>query len=369
MSTLSRLICFIYIAVLALFSNAGAALYGFSETNPLTPEEQKINLPAPPRKIINYRQALRDNIDMIADYAHAHNADFQIVLHEGEELLNKSLWEYHRDGYNKIRNKFNHKEDTSFLYKLPSEGNNDMIAGTPLPNFSKKINAIALNNVFCNNRKLSNVLKHSSLRIISIDYCPNAEKYEESLQEAFGENILFYGFTNLNNAFNNISKNLLISENAKNIFSMQDAKNILFLTDDSNYSKSYDFIRQLQNSNYDVIVIPALFQDKEAFSPEDINSLKFKKNGTTRLVLAEMNITEANTSMYYWKKSWHKTPPEWIARASFVNKASYIARYWHPAWQKLLGKHIQGIIQTGFSGVFITGIHNHSYFEAQEPLE
>ena len=150
---------------------------------------------------------------------------------------------------------------------------------------------------------------------------------------------------------------------------MQDAKNILFLTDDSNYSKSYDFIRQLQNSNYDVIVIPALFQDKEAFSPEDINSLKFKKNGTTRLVLAEMNITEANTSMYYWKKSWHKTPPEWIARASFVNKDSYIARYWHPAWQKLLGKHIQGIIQTGFSGVFITGIHNHSYFEAQEPLE
>ena len=257
MLTLSRLICFICIAVPVLTSNAGAALYGFSEANPLTQEEQKINLPAPPRKIINYRQALRDNINMIADYAHAHDTNFQIVLHEGEELLNKNLWEYHREGYNQIRNKFNPKEDTSFLYKLPSEGDSDTIAGTALPEFSKKINAIALNNVFCNNRKLSNVLKRSPLRLISIDYCPNAEKYEESLQEAFGENILFYGFTDLNNAFNNISKNLLISENAKNIFSMQDAKNILFLTDDSNYAKSYDFIRNLQNSNYDVIVIPS----------------------------------------------------------------------------------------------------------------
>ena len=369
MLTLSRLICCIFVAVLALVSNASAALFGFSEANPLTQEEKKINLPAPPRKIINYRQALRDNINMIADYAHAHNTDFQIILHEGEELLNKSLWEYHRDGYNKIRNKFNPKEDTSFLYKLPSEGDNNMIAGTALPEFSNKIDAIALNNVFCKNRKLSNVLKQSALRLIAIDYCSTTEKYEEALQEAFGENILFYGFTNLNNAFNNISKNLLINENAKNIFSMQDAKNILFLTDDSNYTKSYDFIRNLQNSNYDVIVIPALFQNKEPFSPEDIQSLKFKKNGTTRLVLAEMNITEASPLMYYWKKSWHKTAPEWIARASFVNKDSYIARYWHPDWQKLLGKHIQGIIQTGFNGVFITGIHNHTYFEAQEPLE
>jgi len=365
----NRNIVIILITALVLVSNANAALFGFSSSNPLTPEEQKLNLPAPPRKIINYRQKLRDNINMIADYAHAINPNFQIVLHEGEELLNKSLWEYHLDGYNKIRHKFNPKEDTSFLYRLPSEGKSDMIAGQALPDFSSKLNGIALNNVFCGNRKLSHVLKRSDLRLIAIDSCPQTEKYEEALQEAFGENILFYGFTNYDHAFNNISKNLLINENAKNISSLQEAKNILLLTDDSNFAKSYDLIRNLQNSNYDVIVMPALFHGHEAFHPHDINSLKFKKNGTTRIVLAEMNITEASPQMYYWRKSWKKNMPTWISRPSFVNEESFIVRYWHSDWQKLLGKFLQGIIQTGFNGVFITGIHNHTYFESQEPLE
>ncbi len=369
MLTLSRYIFFVLVAVLALSNNAGAALFGFAQSNPLTPEEKKLHLPAPPRNIINYRQELRDNIAMIADYAHAHDSNFQIILHEGEELLNKSLWEYHLDGYNKIRNKFNSKEDKSFLYRLPSEGKSDMVAGTALPSFVNKLDGLALNNVFCGNRKLSNVLKRSGLRLIALDACTNDHQYEEALQEAFGENILFYGFTNFNNAFNNISKSLLINENAKNIFSLHDAKNILLLTDDSNYATSYDFIRNLQNSNYDIIIIPALFHGKEAFRPEDIHSLKFKKNGTTRLVLAEMNITEASPQLYYWKKSWKKTPPQWFARSSFVNEDSFIVKYWHQSWQKLLGAYLQGIMQIGFSGVFITGIHNHTYFESQEPLE
>ena len=365
----SRNIFIIIIAVLALVSDASAALFGFSQSNPLTPEEKKLNLPAPPRHIINYRQKLRDNIDMIANYAHAHDKSFQIILHEGEELLNKSLWEYHLDGYNKIRNQFNPKEDPSFLYRLPSEGKSDMIAGTALPTFSSKIHGIALNNIFCGNRKISNVLKRSKLRLIALDSCPETDKYEEALQESFGENILFYGFSNLNNAFNNISKSLLINENAKNIYSLQDAKNILLLTDDSNYAKSYDLIRNLENTNYDVIIMPALFHGKEAFRPEDIHSLKFKKNGTSRLIFAEINISEASPQMYYWHKSWKDTTPDWFARPSFVNETSVIVRYWHPDWQKLLGRYIKGVVQTGFSGVFITGIHNHAYFESQEPLE
>ena len=235
--------------------------------------------------------------------------------------------------------------------------------------FIPNIKHIALNNVFCHGRKISTDLKSSGLKLISIDHCSSPENYEEALQEAFGENILFYGFTNPDLAFNNINRRHIISENAKNIFNIQDAKNILFLTDDSKYKTSYDFIRNLQNSNYDIIVIPALFHGTEPFSPEDINSLKFKKNGTTRLVLAEMNLSEADPKMYYWKKSWKLNNPSWLVRRSFVNKDAYITQYWHPDWRKILGIHLQGIIQTGFSGVFLTGLHNHHYFEKQLPLE
>ena len=306
---------------------------------------------------------------MLADYAHAQNPDFQIVLHEGEELLNKSLWEHHLEGYNKVRNHSDPNEDPSFLYRLPGNQDNDTIAGEALPGFSRKLSGIALNNVFCGSRKLSNVVKQSGLRLIAVDRCSDVENYEEALQESFGENILFYGFINPELAFNNISRRHLISENAKNVFSLQDAKNILILTDDSRYAKSYDFIRSLQNSNYDIIVIPALFHGKEAFSPEDIQSLKFKKNGTTRLVLAEMNISEADPQMYYWKKSWKRGSPGWLVRPSYVSKDAFIVEYWNPEWRRLLGNHLQGIIRTGFNGIFLTGLQNHAYFEKQLPLE
>ena len=357
------------VAALALCSNAGAGLYGFSSANPPTHEESILDIATPPRYIPNFRQKIRSNIDMIANYAHDQNPDFQIVLHEGEDMLKKNLWEYHLSGYNKVRNHSDPNDDPSFLYRNTDEDTSGALRPEDLPKFRQKIDGIALNNVFCHGRKISTDLKSSGLKLISIDHCSSPENYEEALQEAFGENILFYGFTNPDLAFNNINRRHIISENAKNIFNIQDAKNILFLTDDSKYKTSYDFIRNLQNSNYDIIVIPALFHGTEPFSPEDINSLKFKKNGTTRLVLAEMNLSEADPKMYYWKKSWKLNNPSWLVRRSFVNKDAYITQYWHPDWRKILGIHLQGIIQTGFSGVFLTGLHNHHYFEKQLPLE
>ena len=288
------------VAALALCSNAGAGLYGFSSANPPTHEESILDIATPPRYIPNFRQKIRSNIDMIANYAHDQNPDFQIVLHEGEDMLKKNLWEYHLSGYNKVRNHSDPNDDPSFLYRNTDEDTSGALRPEELPKFRQKIDGIALNNVFCHGRKISTDLKSSGLKLISIDHCSSPENYEEALQEAFGENILFYGFTNPDLAFNNINRRHIISENAKNIFNIQDAKNILFLTDDSKYKTSYDFIRNLQNSNYDIIVIPALFHGTEPFSPEDINSLKFKKNGTTRLVLAEMNLSEADPKMYYF---------------------------------------------------------------------
>ena len=369
MSTLRKYISLSLTAVLALVSNASAGLYGFSQANPPTREEKTLDLGTPPRHIINFRQKMRANIDMLADYAHSQNPDFQIVLHEGEELLNKSLWEHHLEGYNKIRNHSDPNEDPSFLYRLPNNQKNASIATEALPAFTGKLNAIALNNVFCGSRKLSNVIKQSKLRLIAIDRCPDTDSYEEALQESLGEKILFYGFSNPDLAFNNINYRQHLSENAKNIFSLHDAKNILIVTDDSRYAKAYDFIRGLQNSNYDVIVIPALFHGKHPFSPADIQSLKFKKNGTTRLVLAEINISEASPQMYYWKKSWKRGSPDWLVRPSYVDKDAFIVEYWHPEWRRLLGNHLQGIIRTGFNGIFLTGSQNHTYFEKQLPLE
>ena len=82
-----------------------------------------------------------------------------------------------------------------------------------------------------------------------------------------------------------------------------------------------------------------------------------------------MNISEADPQMYYWKKSWKRGSPGWLVRPSYVSKDAFIVEYWNPEWRRLLGNHLQGIIRTGFNGIFLTGLQNHAYFEKQLPLE
>jgi acetyl esterase len=51
----------------------------------------------------------------VADYCKSKNKDFQILIHEGQYFFDKSLWEYHLKGYNKIRKSKTLIDDISFM--------------------------------------------------------------------------------------------------------------------------------------------------------------------------------------------------------------------------------------------------------------
>ena len=102
---------------------------------------------------------------------------------------------------------------------------------------------------------------------------------------------------------------------------------------------------------------------------KEIKKLGFKKNGSKRLLLAELNISEASPSEYYWQKDWKIGFPKWLVRKSFDNKDNIITEYWNAKWKKILSRYFKDIINEGFDGVFLTGIENYKYFEQQTPLE
>ena len=99
---------------LVLSTSANAGLYGFSQTN----ESNNIeHFSIPPRHIFNYRKNMRDLVISLAQYGKSRNHNFQVLTHEGQYLLDKSLWEYHLEAYNKIRKSTKQVEDISFLNK------------------------------------------------------------------------------------------------------------------------------------------------------------------------------------------------------------------------------------------------------------
>lgn len=358
------------LTALVFTSSAKAVLYGFNDSNPETQEEKILNMGIPPQEIPNYRDLMRQNISILAKYAKAQNPDFQIMLHEGEPLLEKSLWEYHLEGYNKARAKNINASDPSFLAKLKnftiSEKNN---AGTRAESFRRQVDAVAFNNLYCSPRKIESNIKKLPLTFMGISYCPNVATFDAAAELSVQDHVPLYAFIQKSQAFKNILKQPIINENAHNIFKLSEAENISFLLDDSKYNNKFNMIKDIRNSNYDVVVINPLFHGKTPFFKEEIDSLKFKKNGARRLIIAEQNISEANSNAYYWQDTWEIDSPSWLRRNSFSSDNTIITEYWNEDWQKIISAYFKSIVFSDYDGVFFTGLENHQYFEKLTPLE
>ena len=370
MSILKSCIRIFFFAALFCPFSANAGLYGFTEINPYTPEEKILNIDVPPKEVTNFRETLRHNIEMLSNYAYHRDKDFQIIIHEGQELLNKSLWEYHLTGYNDARAHPTKAEDPSFLFKFKKKkyGANDVI-GTPTPEYLGNITGIVLNKIYSLKRNINPGLLNSHLKTITFDLCDSPQICIDYIKKSVSQNILLQIGSDAENIFRRIDEQFLINENARNIFKLSDAKNILYLDDESAFKDKYDFLNQLRDTNFDIIIIRPQFHNSLAYTADEVNSLKFKKNGTRRLVFAEMNLTEASPDKYYWKKEWEIGKPSWLRRLSFTNPDSIITEYWNDEWREILSRHFKSIVDVGYDGAFFTGLENHKYFEYQLPLE
>lgn len=357
----------IVLSSLALVSEAGAGLYGHTSANPETYEETFLNLETPPLHILNYREKMRDNLMMMINYARSKNPDFQIISHEGTELLNKSFWERNLDDYNNVRPKGINVEDQTFLTR--DDNTQEPPLGSLAYAYLNAVDAIALNNIYCGTNQVPPLVRSHQIPVIAVEKCIAAADFDKAIINSILDRRLIYGYNDSFYAFNDIAHQPVVNESAKNVLSLADARNILILNDDSRFTDKNELLKALRNTSYDLIVINPLFHHSQTFSADEINSLKFKKNGTKRLLIAAMNVSETNPRDYFWEKSWSKNLPVWVRRRSFVEPDAYIAEYWHPAWRQIISKHFKDIIRSGFDGVFFTGIENYKYFEKQTPIE
>lgn len=368
MSLLRRSIFFVLIAAgLTASYEAAAGLAGFNKENPYTKEERILNLKDIPEKIHNYRADMRENLLMLIRYAKEQNPDFKIIAHEGQDLLTKSLWEYDRDGYNRARKQENAQDD-SFLFHDKFK-DKEPKRYTPAYEYLHAVDAVAINNFYCGKGRESNITKNHRLGLITIEQCENKDDLDTVQINAMIDGRASFGFTDIEQAFKTIGNHNDINDSAKNINTIADAQNILILTDDSLYADKNKLVADLLQTNYDIIIIKPLFAFHERFSADDLKRLHFKKNGAKRLLIAELNVSEAFPEEYYWSNDWKIGTPDWLVRKSFSSKDGVIVQFWNPVWKKIISDYFKDIMNEGFDGIFFTGIENYHYFEQQNPLE
>ena len=121
----------------------------------------------------------------------------------------------------------------------------------------------------------------------------------------------------------------------------------------------------LARTPFDVLVV-----DTDV-SKADVARLRRKPDGKRRLVLAYVNIGEAEDYRAYWRKAWQKAPPEWMGAANTHWKGDHQVRHWHPHWRAIVFGNprsiLAGLIARGFDGAYLDRVDIYAYWCSERP--
>ncbi|RYD35050.1 MAG: hypothetical protein EOP87_08040 [Verrucomicrobiaceae bacterium] len=121
-------------------------------------------------------------------------------------------------------------------------------------------------------------------------------------------------------------------------------------------------VAQLAECGRDWIVIDSRFDSETAWGAEDLNAIRAGRK--ERKVLAYISIGEAEDYRSYWDEKWsHRGKPEWLLNENPHWKGNYRVAYWHPAWQEIMLKVVEGVMSGGFDGVYLDIVDGFESFE------
>jgi len=295
----------------------------------------------------DYRQDMRVFVQNLSVYAKGININFTIVPQNGQELLTES----------------GEATDiliSAYLSAIDGVGREDLYYGytndnIPTPNSEREYMLDFLD-----------LSESQGIEVLVIDYCWTPSYMDDSYAQNAARG--YISFAADHRELDNIPSYPLTpyNENSTNIVALTDAKNFLYLINPDSFANKSIFIKALQATNYDLLIID-LFFDGQQLNNTEVISLKLKANGGTRLVIAYMSIGEAEDYRYYWQPEWELNPPSWLAGENPNWPGNYKVRYWDPNWQQIIygndGSYLKKILDSGFNGVYLDIIDAFEYFE------
>ncbi|MBL0912596.1 MAG: endo alpha-1,4 polygalactosaminidase [Bacteroidia bacterium] len=298
-----------------------------------------------PRK--DYRGEMRQFVKEIATYARSQDPDFIVIPQNGQELITTdgapggplaSEYVSAVDGCG--------REDLFFGYTSDN-------TATPSADHTYMLEWVAR-------------WRDAGKTVMVTDYVSDTQKMEYSYEQNALQGFISFAADERN--LNDIPSQPVQPYNHHNgnVSQLSDARNFLYLINPEKFAGKSAFLQALQQTNYDLIIMDAFFND-ETYTPQEIASLKTKGNGGKRLVISYMSIGEAEDYRYYWKSAWKKEQPSFIYRKNPDWPGNYKVFYWEPEWKAIItgnsASYTQKILDAGFDGVYLDIIDAFEYYE------
>lgn len=291
---------------------------------------------------LDFRQEMRDFVQEISAYAKDIDPDFLIVPQNGQEILTTNS---DPDG----------PLATDYMDAIDAVGREDLFYGytgddqaTPAADRDFLIS-------------ICDVAKENGKLVMVTDYCSTHSKMDDSYNQNEAKG--YVSFAADHRELNNIPAYpaTIHHVNDNDIISAGEVKNFLYLINPSFSTKS-QFIEAVQATNYDLVLIDLYFNEEE-LTAADVEALKTKANGGSRLVICYMSIGEAEDYRYYWsdldKNLVCRENPDW--------KGNFAVKYWEADWKSVIygneQSYLKKIVDAGFNGVYLDIIEAYETFE------
>lgn len=299
--------------------------------------------------LFDYRHEMRKFVIEIADYSHLIDSNFIIIPQNGQELITNTG---RADGELQV----------DYIAHIDATGREDLFYGYTADNRPTPANESE------HMLQLCILCENNNVEVLTTDYCHSEEKMLDSYNKNQQQG--FISFAANKRELSNIPDfpSKPFNENNQNIHNIEQVKNFLYLINPEEFSDKTEFIGALSQTNYDLLIID-LFLFDEILTPNEIESLKTKQNGSKRLVTCYMSIGEAENYRYYWQKSWKTDEPEWLQTENKNWEGNFKVNYWHPEWKAIIYGHkdsyLDKILAAKFDGVYLDLIDAYEYFEMQ----
>ena len=139
---------------------------------------------------------------------------------------------------------------------------------------------------------------------------------------------------------------------------------------DVHTDRQYD---QLVDTNYDMHVLEVAVTEKGRKDYDiaglvyDIRQHNIAVRGVDPIILAYVDVGQAEDWRWYWRSSWEVGDPRWIVAADPNDWAgNYPVAYWHPAWEDIViygyrgRSHVQETLDAGFDGIYMDWVEAFS---------
>ena len=301
------------------------------------------NILSDPEDGTDYRSEMRSFVQEISSYAKDQDPSFAVIPQNGHQLV--------RNG---------NDVSASYLNAVDGLAQESLFFGYPEDNLPTT--ATITNTLI----SLLNIGKQNGKTILVTDYVSTSFKVNTSYSQNQALGYLSFAAPERDLTVIPSTPQTLPGENNNNITNLSQAKNFLYLLNKSEFSGKNDFITSVENTNYDVLIIDA-FYNENLYTEQDMARLRQKKNGGTRMVISYMSIGEAEEYRYYWQDSWRVGNPDWLFSENPNWAGNYKVKYWDENWQAIIygdeDSYLQKIIDSGFDGVYLDIIDGFQYFE------